>query len=167
MLPSPEPRDTRERILAATAVVLGRAGTRKLSLSDVAATAGVSRPTLYRQFASKQQLLSAFAEYEQRRFDEGLRAATTGLRGRARLDAALQFVVDFQDDSSLRRVVEVEPEHVLHEAARLLPTLQAQLATFLPDRAAGAVVRVAVSHYLVPGGDRDQFLDELRQAAGF
>ncbi len=38
----------RQRILAATAEVLGRNGMTKLSLSEVAQQAGVSRPTLYR-----------------------------------------------------------------------------------------------------------------------
>src|SRR6476661_1878517 len=46
-------RSSRERILAATAEVLGRNGMTKLSLSEVALRAGVSRPTLYRWFASK------------------------------------------------------------------------------------------------------------------
>ena len=53
---------TRQRILAATAEVLGRNGKTKLSLSEVAAQAGVSRPTLYRWFASKEELLSAFSQ---------------------------------------------------------------------------------------------------------
>lgn len=39
---------SRQRILAATADVLGRNGMSKLSLSEVALQAGVSRPTLYR-----------------------------------------------------------------------------------------------------------------------
>ena len=51
---------TRQRILAATAEVLGRNGMTKLSLSEVALQAGVSRPTLYRWFASKRDLLDAF-----------------------------------------------------------------------------------------------------------
>ena len=50
---------TRQRILAATAEVLGRNGMTKLSLSEVALQAGVSRPTLYRWFASKRDLLDA------------------------------------------------------------------------------------------------------------
>ena len=49
---------TRRRILAATTEVLARNGQdTKLSLSEVAAQAGVSRPTLYRWFASKEELL--------------------------------------------------------------------------------------------------------------
>ena len=39
---------TRQRILLATAEVLGRNGKTKLSLSEVATQAGGSRPTLYR-----------------------------------------------------------------------------------------------------------------------
>ena len=70
---------TRQRILAATAEVLGRNGKTKLSLSDVATQAGVSRPTLYRWFASKEELLSAFSRYERHVFESGLGKATTGL----------------------------------------------------------------------------------------
>ena len=46
-----EDTSTRHRILVATAEVLGRSGQTKLSLSEVALQAGVSRPTLYRWFA--------------------------------------------------------------------------------------------------------------------
>lgn len=65
-LPIPAKADTstRERILAATAEVLGRHGMTKLSLSEVATQAGVSRPTLYRWFGSKQELLDAFVVWE-------------------------------------------------------------------------------------------------------
>ena len=49
-------------------------------LSEVAAEAGVSRPTLYRYFPSKEALLDAFGLYEQDNFDAGIpRAAMTGL----------------------------------------------------------------------------------------
>jgi len=58
---------TRHRILAATAEVLGRNGMTKLSLSEVALQARVSRPTLYRWFASKRDLLDGFVVWERRR----------------------------------------------------------------------------------------------------
>ena len=73
-------QSTRRRILAATFVVLSRDGRRKLQLSDVAAEAGVSRPTLYRYFGSKEGLLEAFGLYEQDNFDSGIAAAMAGLQ---------------------------------------------------------------------------------------
>lgn len=163
-----EPAGTRERILRATFEVLSRAGTRRLSLSDVATQAGVSRPTLYRHFASKDDLLVAFGRDELERFDDGLREATAGLAGRERLDAVLRFVVAFQQRYSLRHLAEVEPEVVLREAAEVLPLLQSRLASYLPgdEVAAGAVVRLALSHYLLPGAGPDEMLRQLRRAAG-
>src|SRR6476660_8954653 len=91
---------TRERILAATAEVLGRNGMTKLSLSEVALQAGVSRPTLYRWFASKEELLDAFGLWEREMFDSGMNGATAGLRGSEKLDAALRFIVAYQQSYS-------------------------------------------------------------------
>ncbi len=80
-----EDTSTRHRILAATAEVLGRSGQTKLSLSEVALQAGVSRPTLYRWFASKKELLDAFGIYEREMFETGIAKATAGLRGNDRV----------------------------------------------------------------------------------
>lgn len=96
----PAAGSTSDRILAATAEVLGRNGMSKLSLSEVALQAGVSRPTLYRWFASKEELLDAFGVWERRKFDNGVNQATAGLRGNERLDAALRFIVDYQQSYS-------------------------------------------------------------------
>lgn len=160
----------RRRILAATHVVLSHCGQRNLQLSDVAAEAGVSRPTLYRYFGSKQGLLDAFGLYEQDNFDAGLAAATAGLRGPDRLDAALQFIVAFQQEYSMNSMVEIEPEHVLAQTKTLLPLLQERVARIIPgddvELAAAAVVRIAVSHFLLGAGDPEQHLAELRHAAG-
>ncbi|MCV7178888.1 TetR/AcrR family transcriptional regulator, partial [Mycolicibacterium sphagni] len=96
---------TRQRILAATSEVLSRSGQAKLSLSDVAQQAGVSRPTLYRWFASKEALLDAFSVYERQMFETGISRATTGLRGTDRLDGALRFIVEYQHSYSGVRAV--------------------------------------------------------------
>lgn len=169
MLGSDE-QSTRRRILAATFVVLARDGRRRLQLSDVAAEAGVSRPTIYRHFESKEGLLEAFALYEQDNFDAGIAAAIAGLTGAERLDAALRFIVQFQSTYSLGSLAEVEPEHVLGQMKRLLPVLHERIARIIPgahsDVAAAAVVRIAVCHYVIGGGTPDQFLAELRHAAG-
>jgi AcrR family transcriptional regulator len=163
-------QSTRRRILAATFVVLARDGRRKLQLSDVAAEAKVSRPTLYRHFGSKEGLLEAFGLYEQDNFDAGIATAIAGLSGPKRLDAALQFIVDFQSTYSLGSLSETEPEHVLYQMKRVLPIMHERISRIIPgeqsDIAAAAVVRIAVCHYVIGGDSPDQFLAELRHAAG-
>lgn len=173
-MPSPSPADveqsTRRRILAATFVVLARDGRRKLQLSDVAAEAEVSRPTLYRHFGSKEGLLEAFGRYEQDNFDAGIAAAMAGLSDTDRLDAALQFIVDFQSSYSLGSLTDIEPEHVLNQMKRVLPIIHERIARIIPgdnrEIAAAAVVRIAVCHYVIGGGSPQSFLAELRHAAG-
>jgi AcrR family transcriptional regulator len=166
----PGGESTRDRILAATLEVLSVSGPQRLSLSDVAQTARVSRPTLYRWFPSKQALLDAFADDEQARFDAGLAAAIAGLEGADRLDAVLQFVVDFQQSYSLRRMVDVEPDHVLEQIRRSLPTVRHRLRPHFTgpdaDVVASIVTRIVLSHALVPDDDPGQFLTELRTASG-
>lgn len=161
---------TRQRILAATAEVLGRSGTTKLSLSEVAAQAGVSRPTLYRWFSSKQELLSAFSHYERQSFESGLAKATAGLKGVERLDAALRFIVEWQYSYSGVRMVDVEPEHVIRQVARVIPEMREGLQRLLPGPnaavKAATVIRIAISHYIVRSDDADQFLAQLRHAVG-
>ena len=100
---------TRQRILAATAEVLGRRGMTKLSLSEVALQAGVSRPTLYRWFASKEDLIGAFAIWERQMYERGVAEATAGLPTREKLDAALKFIVDYQQAYPGLRMVDIEP----------------------------------------------------------
>ncbi len=161
---------TQQRILTATAEVLRRNGKRKLSLSDVAVQAGVSRPTLYRWFPSKDELLLAFSRYERQSVDIGLARATARLYGVDRLDAALRFIVDYRHCYTGARMVDIEPDHVIAEFSRLMPLMRTRLERLIPGpggaaRAATAI-RVAISHYMVRGDDDDQFLCQLRLAVG-
>jgi AcrR family transcriptional regulator len=172
--PAPAQRDedtsTRHRLLVATAEVLGRSGQTKLSLSEVALQAGVSRPTLYRWFADKQELLDAFGVYEREMFDSGISRATAGLRGTERLDAALRFIVKYQQSYSGVRLVDIEPEVVIAQLTRVIPEMRARLQKLLsgPNASvkAATAIRVAVSHYIVRSDDGDQFLAQLRHAVG-
>ena len=162
----------RERILRATFKVLCRHGYGKLSLSDVAAQAGISRPTLYKLFSSKDDLLSAFSVFELRLLREDLDRAIEGRTGRTRVDALLHFLVDFYGSYQMRGLIEIEPGLVLDQMARALPELVALVAPMLkgqvadPEAVAMALVRLAVCHYLVPGCDGDRLLDQLRLASG-
>ena len=161
---------TRHRILVATAEVLGRSGQTKLSLSEVALQAGVSRPTLYRWFASKEELLDAFGLYERQMFDTGMSRATAGLRGNEKLDAALRFIVEYQQSYSGVRLVDIEPAVVIAQLSQVIPLMRARLQRLLPGPngaiKAATAIRVAVSHYIVRSDDGDQFLAQLRHAVG-
>lgn len=165
-----EDTSTRRRILAATAEVLGRSGQTKLSLSEVALQAGVSRPTLYRWFASKEELLGAFGVYEREMFDTGISTATAGLRGTEKLDAALRFIVEYQQSYSGVRVVDIEPEVVIAQLAHVIPVMRARLLKLLTGAnaqvKASTAIRVAISHYIVRSDDEGQFLAQLRHAVG-
>ncbi|MGV0643269.1 TetR/AcrR family transcriptional regulator [Mycolicibacterium sp. XJ879] len=165
-----EDTSTRNRILVATAEVLARSGQTKLSLSEVALQAGVSRPTLYRWFSSKSELLDAFGAYESEVFDNGVSAATAGLRGTEKLDAALRFIVDYQHSYSGVRMVDIEPEVVIPQLTDVIPVMRARLERLMSgsNRAikAATVIRVAISHFIVRSDDDDQFLAQLRHAAG-
>ncbi len=160
----------RKRLLEATFEVLSRAGPSKLSMSAVATTAGVSRVTLYRWFPSKEDLLEAFGVYEQEKYDAGMAEAIYGLDGDARLKAVLRFIVEFQHSYSLRRMVDVEPEHVVHQMTRVMPIMRDRLLPHFPGPdgrvVATVVARIALSHALIPDDDTELFYAELRHAAG-
>lgn len=164
-----EASSTRERILVATAEVLGSNGTTKLSLSDVASQAGVSRPTLYRWFSSKQDLLDAFVVWERRGYEQAVAQATGALPASERLDAALRVIAEYQRSYPGLRMVDIEPEHVIRRLSQIMPLLRERLQrlTTGPDSdvAAATAVRVAISHYLVRSDDADDFLAQLRHVA--
>lgn len=161
---------TRERILSATAEVLGRNGMTKLSLSEVATQAGVSRPTLYRWFGSKRDLLDTFVVWERESYELAVAKVSAGLPEAERLDAALRNIVEFQRSYPGLRMVDIEPQQVIKRLTRVIPLMREQFERLIPGPgcvvAAETVVRVAVSHYLVRSDDDDQFLAQLRHAAG-
>ncbi|MGE2690747.1 TetR/AcrR family transcriptional regulator [Mycolicibacterium pulveris] len=160
---------TRERLLAATAEVLGRHGMTKLSLSEVAQEAGVSRPTLYRWFASKRELLDAFVVWEREYYERAVTEATADLPPHERLDAALRVIVDYQQSYPGLRMIDIEPEQVIKRLSRVIPLMQYRLERLAtgPDAklAVATAVRVAVSHYLVRADDDEDFLAQVRHAA--
>ena len=103
-------------------------------------------------------------------FDTGRSRATSGLRGNEKLDAALRFIVEYQQAYSGVRVVDIEPEVVIGQLSHIIPLMRARLLKLMPGpngpvRAATAI-RVAISHYIVRSDDEGQFLAQLRHAVG-
>jgi AcrR family transcriptional regulator len=167
-VPDPD-TSTRQRILAATAEVLGRNGMSKLSLSEVALQAGVSRPTLYRWFADKRELLDAFVVWERQYYERAVADATVDLPPCEKLDAALRVIVEYQQSYPGRRMIDIEPSHVIKRLSRVIPLMRDRLERLTPDKdaalAVSTAVRVAISHYLVHSDDDADFLGQLRYAA--
>ena len=172
--------DLADRILDATRRLLVTAGARKLSLSDVATLAGVSRPTIYRYFASKEDLIDALGAQERRRFDAAMDRAMTGVAGVARLEAAVDVVVSFVADQPPGRQLDLDPRFALEQMGQALPMITKGLTAVVHQCArengidaavsarglAGAIARVALSHYLFPDTDPTAMRRQIRAAAG-
>lgn len=178
--PAPTSADS---ILQAARSAIAERGPNKLTMSAVAASAGVSRPTLYRWFPTKAHLLAAIADYEETQFDIGLQVVIDAHRTpRRRLDAALRYLVSYLDQSTVPDVVGTEPAFALERLGKSLRPHIGILARLLGDaldevpavragtlsreQAAEVFLRLAYSHYLVPHHDADALLATVRDFAG-
>jgi AcrR family transcriptional regulator len=169
-----------DRILDAAQRLAFRTGVRKLSLSDVATLAGVSRPTIYRYFVSKEELIDALGKRERRRFNAAMDQAMSGVVGVARLEAAVDVIATFVEAQPPGRLLDLEPGFAHEQMAQALPMLaeglvgvlqrcarEGAFATSVDPRAlAGAIARTALSHYIFPDTDRAASRQEIRAAAG-
>ena len=158
--------DVADRILDAAQRIVVQTGARRLSLTEVARVAGVARPTLYRYFVTKDDLIDALGKREHRRFAAAMATAMSGESGPARLESAVDVVASFVHDQPPRHLIDLEPGFVNEQMARVLPMVQAALETVLDGDRAGAVARTALSHYLFPDPDLDAARRHVRAAAG-
>jgi AcrR family transcriptional regulator len=179
----PEGSTSVEAILSATRRVIAERGPEKFTMSAIAAAAGVSRPTLYRWFPSKGELLEALTAYEEEQFDLRLQAVidaqTTPAR---RLDAALEFLVTYLDGLMGPDPIGADPGFAIQSLARSLAPQTASFVRLLGNAfdavpavrrghlsregAAELFLRLAYSHYLVPHPDPEVLLADLRSFAG-
>ena len=169
-----------DRILDAARRLVFRTGAKKLSLSDVAALAGVSRPTIYRYFVSKEDLIDALGKREYRRFNAAMDTAMVGVTGVARLEAAVDVVATFVEEQPPGRLLDLEPGFAHEQMAQALPMMtdglmvvvrqcarEGGIATGVdPAELAGAIARTALSHYTFPDTDSNAARRQLRAAAG-
>jgi AcrR family transcriptional regulator len=172
--------DLADRILDAARRLVLRTGARKLSLSDVANLAGVSRPTIYRYFVSKEDLIDALGKQEYRRFNAAMDRAMSGVTGNARLEAAVGVVATFVEDQPAGRLLDLEPGFAQQQMAQALPMITDGLMVVLqqcarergvdtalaPRDLAGAIARTALSHYMFPDADPTAARRQIRAAAG-
>ncbi|MDQ1519181.1 MAG: hypothetical protein QOI55_254 [Actinomycetota bacterium] len=165
---TPEPPDTRDRILDAALTCIARVGLAKTTLDDVAREARCARATLYRYFPGKQPLVAAVVTREARYIAAALEHATSQCATLE--DAVVAAVVTGVDalerHAALQYVLLVEPEVVLphlafHRADDFLRDASAlvapALAPFMPagraERAAEWLVRIVLSYACSPSPD--------------
>ena len=168
------------RILDAARQLVMAQGARRLSLTEVATLAGVSRPTIYRYFVSKEELIDALGKREYRRFNSAMEEAVSGLSGSARLEAAIDVVAGFLEEQPPRTLLDLDPGFVNDQMAQVLPMMTEALVCVLRRCAddgalsrqlsvrdlAGAIARIVLSHYVFPDADADAARRQIRTAAG-
>ncbi len=175
---------TSERILEGARRCIRRGGPDKLTLSAVAQEAGVSRPTLYRWFPTRELLLGAIAVHETERFDRGLqRLADAHPDPVERFDAALRYIVTYLDERggvesitasdtgfALQSMADSHQAHVgsiarvLGDALEQIPAVAS--AALTRDQGAEMLLRVAYSQYVVPSTDTERLLSTVRALIG-
>lgn len=173
-----------EAIVVAACRLVAELGSHdKLSLSAVAEAAGVSRPTLYRWFTTREDLIAAMAMHQEQRFYEGLAEALDVQRTPAdRLDAALSYLVTYLDETFGVASPLIEPGVTVRTLTESLPKQTATWVRLLGnslarvpavragelsvEQAAEIFLRLAYSHYLIPSPEPQVLLQSMRSLAG-
>lgn len=181
-----------QKILDGTLRAIATVGTRRLSMSDISDTSGVSRGTLYRYFGSKEEVLSAVSEYVCSSFERGIADAGEGIGDpMERFRAIMRFYARFTIERSPEGIFEVEPafhlqflrthfaRHTAAVAKALDPCIdffETQMAARI-DRElfASTLVRLQLSTLIVPASAAwvdqwnnapDRLLEWVSQIAG-
>lgn len=99
--------EARRRLLAVTQACIERHGRSKVGLSDVAAAAGVTRQTVYRYFASADDLFNAAAVLASGGFLERMRARVRRRRGLTEriVETLLVAIQEIPNDEHLSSLV--------------------------------------------------------------
>jgi AcrR family transcriptional regulator len=154
------------KLLEGAVRALGTRG-RDISLESVCQVSGVSRATLYRYFANKDDLLDAVGEFICRQFEIGLAdEASRHERPEARFAAIMAFLLEYTENRGLIRIFEVDPSfhlvffrshfarHVAAVAMALAPVfdwIEARDGRVIePQGSAERLVRLQLSRLLVP-----------------
>lgn len=171
--------DTRRRILEAALSGIGRMGPERLTMTDVSNLAKVSRGTVYRYFATRDELFEGIVRYETERFEREVNARLEGLEaGGPRLAGLVDFLLDYLGHHpALTQLLETDPRYVLDFLWDNLDTFRrvtlgtaGPLFDRLPLVESGLVqardlnellLRVLISYFLLPRADDDESLTAL------
>jgi AcrR family transcriptional regulator len=162
-------RDPTERILEGLLHAMARHGVGRVSMTDIAHEAGVSRGTLYRYFASQEELLTALGEHVR---DEFRTALAKAIAERPEVDERLFVVMSTlrafnRERPALLRLTETEPGFTIDwfrdNRAHLEEPIREALAPVTGKRTARkrrdlaelteVVYRVAITYNIAPPDD--------------
>lgn len=175
---NPSAEDRRRQLTAAATELFATRGYPHVSVSDIAAAAGVSTPTVYRHFADKQALLFDATQCGVDSFelhtDEALRAASNSAE--AVVDAATALSVSDPGATALWRwsgqhLSDEQNREVVRRTRTVLRRWATAIGQSRPELTeresmylAGAVLSVAGSVIgRVPRGDRESVESTVRQ----
>ncbi|MFC4494735.1 TetR family transcriptional regulator [Streptomyces ovatisporus] len=178
-------KQMRESVLDEARVLAARNGWDRVSLSEAAARAEVSRPAVYKEFGSRSGLGEALVRRETTRFLQGI-AEALGSPGRATAEA-MQDAVEFaltegarnpliqgvvlaarRGSDGLLPFLTTRPEPVFGDAEQLIGAWLAERfpehAPRARDEATDLVVRMTISHIVLPGPEPELTPGRLTRA---
>lgn len=179
-------RQVREQALDAAQAMLVERGWEHVTVSAVAAAIGVSRPTFYKEFASKQALGEALVRRETERFLAGVGRVLEEHDDAAHdaIGAAVRFTLTEAADNPLLHAVLTSTRAGDDSLLPLLTTrsgpllaaataaLSGWFADHFPELAedevaegVDAVVRLVVSHLVLPAAPPDETARRLARVA--
>jgi AcrR family transcriptional regulator len=151
-----------------------------MGMQEVSEVAGVSRGTVYRHYPSRQHVLTAMAQYDERLFTEGLAAAVTsaGPAPVDRVNALTAYSVAYLEEHPARAMMRSDPDFFVEYLQGQLPAMRTLLCEHLGDvlaaspavRAGGisvqqladVLVRLFASNWILPEPDTDQLAATAR-----
>lgn len=179
----PGPDSATEAILDAAVIEFERHGVRRVALDDVARRAGVSRTTIYRRFANRDELVAAVIERENIALfaDIAEEVKRAGPQSNYYVEAFTISILKFRRHRVLHRMLADEPALLLdlarthYEAA--IERMAAALRIIFPagfaerigeravDELADTILRYAAMVLLLPSAQPLESADDIRAFA--
>ncbi|KWX68916.1 TetR/AcrR family transcriptional regulator [Mycobacterium sp. NAZ190054] len=177
------PDPATRHILDAAVVEFERHGFRRVALEDVARRAGVSRTTIYRRFANKDELVGAVIERENVRLfaDIAAELKQAGPQSNYYVEAFTLSILKFRQHRVLHQMITDEPGLVLELAGRYYraaiermadalriifpPGFADRIGADVVDELADCILRYATMVLLLPGAQPVQTADDIRAFA--
>ena len=182
-MPAPDPSPTTGAILDAAVIEFERHGFRRVALDDVARRAGVSRTTIYRRFANRDELVAAVIERENVALfaDIAEELKRAGPQSNYYVEAFTLSILKFRRHRVLYRMLTDEPALLLELAGRhhdaAIARMAVELRIIFPagfaerigeqaiDELADTILRYAAMVLLLPSAQAAGTADDIRAFA--